>query len=156
MACVQMRLTPAMFELAGKLLDNPYSEPTLRLLHTEALALQLLCAVVQGFSGVRESVAAEYSDHDMRCLTAARGLLMKQFSPVPTIRQVARTVGMNETSLKHGFKSVFGETLYDFSVRCRMQLALRLLHEGRMPIARVSEAAGYVHQTSFATAFRLH
>jgi len=28
---------------------------------------------------------------------------------------------MNETALKRGFKAVFGETLFDFSVRCRMQ-----------------------------------
>jgi AraC-like DNA-binding protein len=153
---VQLRLSSQMFELASKLVDNPYSEPTLRLLYTEAVTLQLLCAAVQGFKELASDPSEEYSDRDLRCLNAARALLTKQFSPVPTIRQVARAAGMNETSLKQGFKSVFGETLYDFSVRCRMQNAMKLLQEGRMPVARISEAVGYAHQTSFATAFRSH
>ena len=63
---------------------------------------------------------------------------------------------MNETTLKHGFKSLFGETIFDFSVRCRMQRALTLLREQRMPVAEVGAAVGYRHQTSFATAFRRH
>jgi AraC-like DNA-binding protein len=80
---------------------------------------------------------------------------MKQFASAPTIRQVARAVGMNDTSLKRGFRAVFGETVFSFSVRCRMQQALTLLlREQRLSVARVAEAVGYSHQTSFATAFR--
>jgi AraC-like DNA-binding protein len=48
---------------------------------------------------------------------------MKQLAPAPTIPQVARAVGVSETTLKRGFKAVFGETPFDFSVRCRMQHA---------------------------------
>jgi AraC-like DNA-binding protein len=153
---VQLRLSSQMFELASRLVDNPYTDPALRLLYVEAVTLQLLCAAVQGFKELSTDPSEEYSDRDLRCLNTARALLMKQFAPVPTIREVARSAGMNETSLKQGFKSVFGETLYDFSVRCRMQHAMRLLQEGRMPVARISESVGYAHQTSFATAFRAH
>jgi AraC-like DNA-binding protein len=81
---------------------------------------------------------------------------MKQLSPAPTISKAARVAGMNETSLKQGFKSVYGETIFDFSLRCRMQHALSMLRERRMPIARIAESVGYAHQTSFATAFRRH
>lgn len=63
---------------------------------------------------------------------------------------------MNETTLKKGFKAIFGETPFDFSVRCRMQQALVLLREESMSVARVAEAVGYRHQTSFATAFLRH
>ena len=37
-----------------------------------------------------------------------------------------------------------------------MQHALALLRENQLPVARVAEAVGYSHQTSFATAFRRH
>jgi AraC-like DNA-binding protein len=128
---MQRPLTASMFELASKLVDNPYDGP-LRLVYTEAVTLELLC------------------------LHAARNLLMRQLSPAPTIRQVSRAAGMNETALKHGFKAVFGETPFEFSVRCRMQHALTLLRERRLPVARIAESIGYSHQTSFATAFRRH
>jgi AraC-like DNA-binding protein len=152
---VQLPLTAGMFELATKLVENPYSD-TLRLIYTEAVTLELLCAAVRGFTEFAHAPNEEYSERDLRCLNRARDLLMTQLSPVPTIRQVARASGMNETLLKHGFKAVFGETLFDFSVRCRMQHALSLLRERRMPVARVADAVGYAHQTTFATAFRRH
>ncbi len=152
---IQLPLTAQMFELATKLVDNPYSG-ALRLIHTEASTLELLCAAVHGFAELAHTPSEEYSERDLRCLHAARALLMKQLSPAPTIRKVARAAGMNETSLKHGFKAVFGETIFDFSVRCRMQHALGLLRERRIPVARIAEAVGYAHQTSFATAFRRH
>jgi AraC-like DNA-binding protein len=152
---MQLPLTAEMFELATKLVDNRYNH-ALRLVYTEAITLELLCAAVHGFGGLAQAPSEEYSERDLRCLNSARALLMKQLAPVPTIRQVARAAGMNETSLKHSFKAVFGETIFDFSLRCRMQHALTLLRERRLPVARIAEAVGYAHQTSFATAFRRH
>jgi AraC-like DNA-binding protein len=148
-------LTASMFELASKLVDNLY-DGSLRLMYTEAVTLELLCAAVHGFSSLASAPNEEYSDRDLRCLHAARELLIRQISPAPTIRQISRAAGMNETALKHGFKAVFGETLFEFSVRCRMQRALTLLRQRRMPVARIAESVGYSHQTSFAAAFRRH
>lgn len=151
----QLPLNSRMFDLASRLVDNPYTGP-LALIHTEAITLELLCAAVAQFSAARQESLEPYSEHDLRCLHHARGLLISQLSPAPTIRQIARMTGINETSLKRGFKALFGETVFEFSVRCRMQHALTLLRERRMPVARVAEAVGYSHQTSFATAFRRH
>jgi AraC-like DNA-binding protein len=151
----QLPLSPSMFELAARLVDSTYTG-VLALVHTEATVLELLCAAVAQLGALQAAPIEQFGEHDLRCLHAARGLLTRQFAPAPTIRQVARAVGMSETSLKRGFKSLFGETLFDFSVRCRMQHALGLLREQRLPVARVAEAVGYSHQTSFATAFHRH
>ena len=151
----QLPLNSRMFELATRLVDNVYTG-VLALVHTEATVLDLLCAAVAEFAAAKAAPIEQFAERDLRCLHAARTLLTKQFSPVPTIRQVARAAGMGETSLKRGFKSLFGETIFDFSVRCRMQHALNLLREQGMPVARVAEAVGYSHETSFATAFHRH
>lgn len=151
----QLPLDAQMFELATKLVDNPYSG-ALGLMHSEAVALELLCAAIAGFAMLAGRPAEEYSERELRCLHAARDVLMKQLSSPPTIRQVARAAGINETTLKRGFQSLFGTTIFEFSVRCRMHHALVLLREQRLPVARVAEAVGYSHQTSFATAFRRH
>jgi AraC-like DNA-binding protein len=148
-------LSTQMFELATRLVDNPYSGQ-LALVYTEALTLELLCAAIASFGNLNDVPMERFSDHSLRRLHAARLLLMKRLAPAPTIRQIAKAVGMNETSLKRGFKAVFGETIFDFSVRCRMQHALRLLREQHLSVALVAEAVGYSHQTSFATAFRRH
>src|SRR6202042_2235256 len=96
----------------------------------------------------------EYTDRELRCLHSARDILLHQFTAAPTIRRLARSVGIAETTLRHGFKSVFGQTIFDFSLRCRMQHALVLLRDQHWSVEQVSEAVGYSHSTSFATAFR--
>jgi AraC-like DNA-binding protein len=63
---------------------------------------------------------------------------------------------MAETALTRGFRAVYGETIFDFSHRCRMQHALILLRDQHWSVDKVSDAVGYRHSTSFATAFRRH
>jgi AraC-like DNA-binding protein len=148
----QLPLSAQVFELATKLVNNPFVGG-IGLIYAESLANELLCHAVKGFESLSSAPNEQYSTRQLRALHAARSYLMRQFAPVPTIRQVARTAGINEATLKGGFKATFGETVFDFGVRCRMQHALALLRNERMPVARVAEAIGYRHQSSFATAF---
>jgi AraC-like DNA-binding protein len=151
----QSFLSIRMFELAKRLVDHSYSG-RLALIHTEALALELLCTAVAELDGTPSSLNGKYGERELRCLNNARELLTTQLASALTIREVARAAGMNETTLKRGFREMFGETMFDYSVRCRMQQAMLLLREKRMPVARVAEAVGYSHQTSFTNAFRRH
>lgn len=151
----QLPLTARMFEVATQLINNPYSG-SLGLIHTEALTLELLCDAVAGFCSLPGEPNAEYTERELRCLHAARDILMRDFASPPTIRKLARSVGMAETAMTSAFKAVFGETVFEFSLRCRMQHALTLLRDKQESVARVSEAIGYQHSTSFATAFRRH
>ncbi len=151
----QLPLSAQMMDIATKLIDNPYPA-ALYLINSEALALQLLCAAVGDFLALSDRPTEDYSEHQLRALSAARQLLMEQLSPVPTLRKIARSVGLSERVLTRGFKTIYGETIFDFSLRCRMQYALTLLRDRRWSVDRASEAAGYSHPTSFTTAFRRH
>jgi AraC-like DNA-binding protein len=152
---LHLPLTPEMFGLATKVIDNQKHGPV-SLVYVEALAFELLCEAVTQFDNVAAVVQEHFSARQLRCLNVARDLLSRQFAPPPTIRQIARTAGLAETILTRDFKAAFGETLFDFSLRCRMQHALKLLRSEHIPIVQVGEAVGYRHQASFATAFRRH
>jgi AraC-like DNA-binding protein len=144
-----------MFQLAEKLVKNPHSG-ILGLVYTECVATELVCSAIAGFDSLNGMAVEHYSRNELKCLARARQHLMTQLTPAPTIRQVARIAGMNETTLKRSFKAVYGETVSDFSVRCRMQHALTLLRDQHVSVKRVADACGYRHQTSFATAFGRH
>jgi AraC-like DNA-binding protein len=144
---LQLPLSSAMFELADKRVSNPHTG-LLSLIYTESVTMELLC--------LSKLPSEHYTPRELKCLDKARAYLMKTFTPAPTISRVARVVGVSETTLKRGFKAVYGETAFAFSVRCRMQHALELLRDHHTPIARAAEAAGYRHQTSFTTAFVRH
>jgi AraC-like DNA-binding protein len=151
----QHPLTAQTLEIATRLINNPFGG-ALSLIYTEALALELLCSAVGSFSLLSGTSSEEYTERELRCLHMARNMLMRQFAPAPTIAALARAVGMSKSTLTQGFKAVFGETLFDFSLRCRMQHALTLMRDRSWSVAKVSEAAGYAHSTSFTTAFRRH
>jgi AraC-like DNA-binding protein len=151
----QLPMTAQMFDIATKLIDNPF-KGALALVHTEALTLELLCAAVGSFCSPPGSATDEYTERELRCLESARDKLMRQLAPAPTIQKLARSIGMAETAMTKGFKAVYGETILDFSLHCRMQCALTLLRDRHWSVDRVSGAVGYSHSTSFATAFRRH
>jgi AraC-like DNA-binding protein len=151
----QLPMSAQMFEVAMRMLNNAFTG-ALALVYTEALTLELLCLAVGSFRSSSTVSSEELTERELQCLYKARSILMKQFSPPPTIAQLARCVGMAESPLMRSFRVIFGETLFDFSLRCRMQHALMLLRDEHQSVAAAGEAAGYAHPTSFATAFRRH
>ena len=151
----QHPLSSQTLEVAGRLINNQQAGP-LALVYTEALALELVCHAVAGLSALTVAPTERYSDRELKCLHAARAILMRQFAPAPTIDGLARSVGMSKSILTKGFKAVFGETIFDFSLRCRMRQALSLIQDQGWSVERAGEAVGYAHPTSFATAFRRH
>ena len=151
----QRPLTSQAFDVTTRLINNPFSGE-LALVYTEALALELLCCAVKSFSGSPGAPAEDYTERELKCLHQAHNLLMKQMAPLPTIAQLARAVGMAKSTLTKGFKAVFGETILEFSLSCRMRHAMTLMRDQNCSVAKASEAAGYVHPTSFTTAFRRH
>lgn len=148
-------LTTQMIDVTTRLIENPYPG-ALAQTYTEALALELLCLAVGHFCTMTDRPTEHFSERDLRCLEAARALLARQLTPAPTLSKIARSVGMGQKALTRGFKSLYGETIFEFSVRCRLQHALMLLRDRHWSVDRVSEAVGYSHPTSFATAFKRH
>ncbi len=149
----QLPLSPRMFEAVTKLIDNPFAG-ALGLVFIEALTLELLCGAAESLCAPPDMSNEEYSQRELGCLYAARRILVQQFAPAPTITELARTVGMAESALSKGFKSIFGRTVFDFSLHCRMQHAMTMICDRHWSVARASEAVGYAHPTSFTAAFR--
>jgi len=151
----QRPLSSQTFDVTTRLINNPFTG-TLALVYTEALALELLCCAVQSFAATSGGPTEQYTERELKCLHMARGILSRQLAPPPTITKLARIVGMAKSTLTKGFKAVFGETILDFSLGCRMRHAMALMRDQSYSVAKASEAVGYAHPTSFTTAFRRH
>jgi AraC-like DNA-binding protein len=142
--------------VAAQGLASPPYDGRLRLIHMEAKALELYCLILSAFDRLSDPVIEYYSEADRKRLYRAREILSSRFNPVPTIRSMAHEIGINETKLKNGFKTLFGKTVFEYGQLCRMEYAMQLLRNQRLPIGLVAEAVGYSHQTSFASAFKQH
>jgi AraC-like DNA-binding protein len=146
-------LRAAQQNSAAQLLDCPFVGSARRLF-LESKVLDLLAheAAEQGAASREFRVSA---DDEARVRDAARHLVNALDNP-PSIRALARTVGINELKLKRGFKTVFGTTVFGYLRQHRLNVARRLLVRSQVSIAEAARQVGYACPSRFASAFRRH
>lgn len=97
---------------------------------------------------------APVNQYEREMLWKARKRIMSDFSNPPTIAQIAREVGMNETKLKRDFKSVYGEPIYQCFKKAKLQEAMNLLLSTDQSVREIAFRCGYTSQGQFSAAFR--
>jgi PAS domain S-box-containing protein len=97
---------------------------------------------VAGDSSPHAGVAAAVAVARARC-TEALG-----------VEELAQVSGMTVTQLERAMKRTLGVTVKQLVVRCRVEVALTMLHDPSLSIAEVSARAGYYDQSAFTRQFR--
>lgn len=128
---------------------DPWFDGPGRDLVVEARALELIAAVMTWLSPTPPERARALP---RRQVLAARDLIESRLTDPPTLREIARSVGLNERSLTTGFREAFGVSVAAFITARRLDLAATLLSEGASP-NEVARQVGY-RPTHLATAFR--
>lgn len=151
----RMRLTLDAVQAIERLLTSPHRGAR-DLLFVEAKCIEILYASVGVWIDGLQSDAPDeiLSSRDLMLMEHARAMIDADLKRTMTIPDLARAVGTNSSKLKRGFKFLHGVTVFDYSLRRRMQEALRLLVDERQSVGEVAAAVGYQHPTSFTTSFR--
>jgi AraC-like DNA-binding protein len=87
-------------------------------------------------------------------IRAAAELLAQNLETPPTIAELARRVGLSETTLKRGFHQVFDTTLFGYLRARRMERAHAALQSGAATVLEAAALVGYSNPSNFAAAFR--
>ena len=124
-----------------------------------AKALEILALSVDVL--ISEHAQPDYIEHrisksDFEQLQVARRILQTDFSVALKISDLAGRIGMNESRMMQLFKRLFGETVFDFSQRARMEFAAKLLEATDRPITDIAYDVGYDYPSNFTTAFKRH
>lgn len=151
----QIPFSMEALHIAEQLLAWPYRGAR-QMLYLEGKCTEILCACIEMWlAHLSDDKPGEtLSARDLRLIEKARETILSDLRLAPTIPELARAVGTNASKLKRGFKFLYGMTIFEYGLRCRMNHALHLLVEGRHPVGQVALAVGYQHQTSFTAAFR--
>ncbi|MGX9393971.1 helix-turn-helix transcriptional regulator (plasmid) [Nitrobacteraceae bacterium UC4446_H13] len=134
-----------------RLYNNPY-QGRLGRLYTESLALSAiveLAAHIQG-GNCRHPILASHHDQAYE----AREILDQDIVEPPSIRELARRVGMSEVSLRRLFKVTFGVTIVEYLRDRKLDAARIMLAEGRLQVGEIAYRVGYADQANFTTAYR--
>jgi AraC-like DNA-binding protein len=151
-------LTPEM-RAAVQSLMHARMPPEIRDTYLRAKVVELMClslARVRGAPQTDEAVAVavRLSARDIEAIRSARRALLTG-SPAPSLRALARQVGINRNKLAFGFKRLFGVTVGEFARVLRLDRARILLQREDLPIRHIATLAGYEDPGSFSKAFKL-
>lgn len=94
--------------------------------------------------------------HVDRRLEAARLYMDNHLDRSITLAELSVVASMSQRQLNELFRRYFDMSPKQYLLEQRMQLAWRLLHEGHLPIQRISERCGYGSLSSFSTRFSSH
>lgn len=88
-------------------------------------------------------------------LIAVKDFLIKDLGTVPpSFSTLTLVAAMSSTSLKTKFKKMYGDTVFEFYQRNRMQKARVLLLSHRYSIKEIGTQLGYLNLSNFSIAFK--
>jgi AraC-like DNA-binding protein len=101
-----------------------------------------------------EKEAVHLAGNDVERIKFAAQLIRENIDNPYTIVELARKVGVNQTKLKEGFKSVFGDTVFGYLQEIRMTKARHYLSDTSLSIQEISHLSGYQNVSNFSIAFK--
>ncbi|MBW4552729.1 MAG: AraC family transcriptional regulator [Aphanocapsa sp. GSE-SYN-MK-11-07L] len=150
--------TPAMQLAARQLLRCGFQGLPKRMF-LEGKALELLglvaAAETDRYDGDRSTPSRPYLPNDLTDrIHQARDILRQRLDNPPGLAELSRLVGLNDCTLKQGFRQVFSTTVFGYLHDYRMEQARQLLSTGEMKVIEAAKAVGFVDRSYFAAAFR--
>jgi AraC family transcriptional regulator, transcriptional activator of the genes for pyochelin and ferripyochelin receptors len=148
-------ITPAMQLALQQMLDCPY-QGVIKQMYLESKSVEVLALWLDqarsSDSECRPFPTLPAIDIDR--IHQAKEILLQQLDHPPSLFTLARQVGLNDCTLKRGFKQVFGTTVFGYLHQHRMEKARSLLLANQHSITAIAQAVGYTNLSAFSAAFR--
>jgi AraC-like DNA-binding protein len=124
--------------------------------YMEIKVQELLYLLFQKLSK-RESLPHQnINSADVARLLHIRNEIISDLSAPPVLPELAQIAAMSETKLKQLFKQAFGDTVYNYFQRARMEEAAFLLKQGKRSVAEVGYELGFTNLSHFSRLFEKH
>jgi AraC family transcriptional activator of pyochelin receptor len=92
--------------------------------------------------------------YDIPFIQEAVKILEKDPAKSFTVTALALEVGINSFKLREGFKQLYNNTVYQFRLRLRLQLAMQLLEETDLTIEQIAYKTGFESRDCLTRCFR--
>jgi len=126
----------------------------LKLLFLQSKCLELLALQAQAFEeAAKKTERPALKAYDKERIYYAREYLLANANHPPSLAELAKTAGINEFKLKHGFKEVFKNTVFGYLSDYKLMKAKELLADNSKDIKNISDELGYSSVQHFSTAF---
>lgn len=146
-------ITPAMKLVLEQILNCPYQGAT-KQMYLGAKCLELIAMKIAQLGEVNHKTYPRLSRSEIDQIRQAKDIICQNLCDPPSLLSLARQVGLNDCTLKRGFRQIFGTSVFGYLHDRRMDYARQLLQEQAMTITGVAAMVGYANRGHFAAAFR--
>ena len=101
----------------------------------------------------RSTKHAAFPAVQIETIKQIRAFLVGHYSEHYTIDELSARFGISPTVLKKCFRGVYGDPIYAYMKKYRLQVAERLLKESRATVGEIAMQVGYQNPNKFTTAF---
>ncbi len=151
----RLPMTPEIVA-AAQALYQPSVKPNFATLYRQSRAQELLIYCLELLSQSQRDPELNLKSRDIENIGEARRILESDIEKPPSIRDLARSVGVNESKLMFGFKQLYDQTIHEFIQTLRMNRAKELLTTTDLSITQIAFEVGYEFSSNFTTAFKRH
>jgi AraC-like DNA-binding protein len=148
-------ITTAMQTALQQILHCPF-DGMIKRIYLEGKVWELMALLIAQELEQRQepAVVPILKREDIDRIHHAREILLQRFDNPPSLLELARQVGLNDCTLKRGFRQVFGNTAFGCLHEYRLEQARQLLESGHLNVSEVARRIGFVNRSYFAAAFR--
>ncbi|MBE9190066.1 helix-turn-helix transcriptional regulator [Gloeocapsopsis crepidinum LEGE 06123] len=145
--------TQAMQSALQRILHCPYQGFTQRMF-LEGKVWELMALLLEQEVETQQSKQTPtcLKPDDIERIHQAKAILLQRLNNPPSLKQLAQQVGLNECTLKRGFRQVFGTTAFSYLHHYRLEQAKQFLASGEMTVAQVAQSIGFA-RNYFTKAF---
>lgn len=94
-----------------------------------------------------------FSKAQIDVIKAIHEFLVDHYDEHYTIQELSERFEMSQTVMKKCFKGVYGDSIYAYMKKYRLQVAERLLKESTFTIGEIATQIGYLNPNKFTSAF---
>ncbi|MDD3139293.1 MAG: AraC family transcriptional regulator [Lachnospiraceae bacterium] len=142
-----------LFELSKQLKQYNHTRNALLI---ESRCLDLISFNLQKLLGKELNGYRPASLNEYTCqqLAIARDILLSNLENPPSLLELSYTIGINDCTLKKGFKALYGNTVYGFIRDQRLEKAYKLLVVNNYSVTQSAHVVGYNNLSHFARSFK--
>lgn len=139
-----------------KQLTDFNQENELSFLYYKIKAQELLYLVFEKLLQRENTRHSQIYKDDIEKLLLIRTQIIADLSQPPRLQLLSKTAGMGETKMKELFKQVFGDSIYNYFQKARMEEAAYLLKQGKYTVTQIGYKLGFLNLSHFSKLFEKH
>ena len=133
-----------------QILNCPY-EGDIRRIYLEGKVMEL---IAMKLAADDKGASLEFSKSpDEEKIRQAKNILIKDLENTPSLRDLAKCVGLTHTRLSRGFRNIYHMSVFSYLRVYRLNYARTLLQDKDMNITEVAYASGFSSPSHFAKDF---